>query len=133
MFQSKRFAILLTTLLVLAAIQAFRWKNYTPVSLSASAPPVVATSSASSDTAVNFSPQMPVAVDDETKKSPERDASQDKMLAAPFNPGEVGMEEVIAEGLTPYLLDADALYYNRSEYRIVPSGISGVPGDPNTP
>ena len=70
---------------------------------------------------------------EETLEESTREDDTEASLA----PGEVSQTEIIAEGLTPELLEAkvdngsESLYHNRAEYMITAPGAQGMPGDPN--
>ena len=99
------------------------------------APPITSAPSVSPDTTgiVTELDEIEQTFEETLDESPREHDDAEVSLA----PGEVSQAEIIAEGLTPELLEAevnagdDALYHNRTEYMITAPGAQGMPGDPN--
>jgi len=142
MLHSKLPGILVVLFFALVVIILGWWairQNQTPAAVSSPAPNIADKSVTSDETSVNSILQVSAAKVAEVEKTSGTTTKAGDETSAPLAPGEVSEAEIIAEGLTPGLLDAelnsdgDALYHNRIEYSIAPAGIQGPPGDPNRP
>ena len=142
MLHSKLPGIIVVLSFALVVIMLGWWairQNQTPAAVSSPAPNIADISVTSGEASVNSTLQVSVAEEDEAEETSGAITKADDETGAPLAPGEVSEAEIIAEGLTPELLDAelntdgDALYHNRIEYSIAPAGIQGPPGDPNRP